>query len=96
MVMVRADIDGLSALATECVRQVDVISSASAVPVKGCSFQATAAAVSAAHAEVLAKGARLIARMQSTADDLTLAAHEYEMTETGSAIALSSMQSVGS
>lgn len=89
MSLIRADIEGLSALAAMCVEQVGVIRGVEHAPAVGRSVQATAAAVSVVHEGVAAAGAKFMARMRSTADDVALAAHEYALTEMDSAFALS-------
>jgi hypothetical protein len=92
--LIRADVEGLSALAATCQRQSGVLGSVEGAPAGGRSFQATAAVVSAVHDEMMASAAMFRARMQSTADDVTIAAHEYALTEANSAGAVSAVNTV--
>jgi hypothetical protein len=89
--LIRADVDGLSALAASCEDQAGVVDGVNAAPPVGQSFQATAETVTLAHGDIAATGAMLAARMQSTADDVTIAAFEYSLTEADSASAVSAV-----
>ncbi|HEX9176914.1 hypothetical protein [Mycobacterium sp.] len=88
---IQADVDGLSVLAANCEQRADVVSTVVGPPPVGPSFQASAAAVLAAHDDITAAGNEFMARMQSTAADVTIAAHEYALTEAGSASAVSAI-----
>jgi hypothetical protein len=87
--LIRADVDGLSALAASCEEQAGVVDGVNAAPPVGQSFQATAEAVTLACADISATGAMFAARMLSTAYDVTIAAFEYSLTEADSASAVS-------
>jgi hypothetical protein len=67
------------------------VSAVNTAPPAGHSFQSTAAAVAAAHADVSATGETFAARLQSTADDMTIAAFEFSLAETDSASAVASV-----
>lgn len=88
---IRAEVDGLSALAANCVQQAEVVSGAAGPPPIGHSFQASVAAVIAAHDDITATADKFAARMRSTASDVTIAAHEYELTEANAASAVSAV-----
>lgn len=81
---IQADVEGLSALAACCFEQAGAVSSVNAAPPVGGSFQPTAAAVAAVHTDVAAAASRFMARLHSTGDDVTIAAHEFALTETHS------------
>jgi hypothetical protein len=83
-VSIRADIEGLSALAACCFEQAGEVSGVNAAPPVGGSFQPTAAAVAAVHTDVAAAASRFAARLRSTGDDVTIAAHEFALAETNS------------
>ena len=89
MGLIQADVDGLSALAASCHQQAGVVGGVNAAPPVPHSFQATAAAVVAAQADIAATAGTFAARMQSTADDVTIAAFEFSLTEAASASAVS-------
>jgi hypothetical protein len=84
MASIEVDPLGLSALAGHCEEQAARLGSMATPSFSGGGFQPSAAAVQAAHADVAAAGARLMARMQSTAAAASTAAVGYVSTETSS------------
>jgi hypothetical protein len=88
--LIRADVQGLSALAASCQEQAAVVSGASAMPRSTVSPQATptTAAIATAQADVSAAGTRFALRMQSSATSFSSAATGFAETETGSTTAL--------
>ena len=78
---VQVDAEGLVALAACCEQHGASLVSVNAPSVGGGGFEPSAAAVRAAHAEVSTTGARLSARMVSTATALSCAAHGYTATD---------------
>jgi hypothetical protein len=91
---VRVDAVGLTALADHCEQQAAMVGAIGTPPLTGGS-QPSAAAVEAAHADVAAAGARLMARMQSTAAAASTAAAGYVSTDSTSANDLAVMGSSG-
>jgi hypothetical protein len=89
--LIRADVKGLLALAASCEEHASAVGGTSGPPPAGNPFQATSAAVAAAHANVAAAGTQLMQRMKSTAAAVTSAAQGYAETEAGSAGALSAV-----
>jgi hypothetical protein len=83
-VSIRADVEGLSALAACCFEQAAAVSGVNAAPPVGGSFQPTGAAVAAVHTDVAAAASRFAARLNSTGDDVTITGHEFALTETNS------------
>jgi hypothetical protein len=88
MGLTRADVTGLTTLAAGCLEHADMVGSVIGAPPLGSSFQATAAAVGTAHADVAATGLTLMVRMQSTAHEIAAAGYEFARTEANSASAL--------
>jgi hypothetical protein len=82
---IRVDAVGLSALAAHCEQQAELVGSIAVAADSGGGFQPSAVAVQAAHADVVAAGARLMARMQSTAAAASTAAVGYVTTDSASA-----------
>lgn len=89
MGLIRVDVKGLTALAANCMEQAGAVAGASVPPPLGGCFQATSAAIAAAHADVAAAGTQLMLRMQATAAEAEAAAQGYAGTEADSAVALS-------
>jgi hypothetical protein len=85
MPSIQVDALGLSTLAGHCEAQAARLGAITPPAVSGGAFQPSAAAVEAAHADVDAMGARLMARMQSTAAAASSAAVEYVTTDASSA-----------
>jgi hypothetical protein len=82
---IQVDAAGLAALASHCQQQATVVGAVSTSTAPGGNFQPSAAAVEAAHGDVTAAGARLAARMASTAADMTVAAAGFTGTDNASA-----------
>jgi hypothetical protein len=76
---------GLSAPAAHWEQQAGVVGSIAVTADSRGGFQPWAVAVQAAHADVVAAGARLTARMQSTAAAASTAAVGYVTTDSASA-----------
>jgi hypothetical protein len=95
MASIEVDALGLSTLAGHCEQQAARLAAIAAPPASGRGFQPSAAAVEAAHADVDAMGARLMARMQSTAAAASSAVAEYVATDTSSASDIAAVGSTG-
>ena len=85
MASIEVDPLGLLAFAGHCEAQATRLASTATPAVAAGGLQPSAAAVEAAHADVAAVGARLMARMQATANAAAAAAGEYVSTDTSSA-----------
>jgi hypothetical protein len=92
---VRVDAAGLSALAAHCEQQAALVGSVASPTLAGGGFQPSAAAVHAGQADVVATGARLMARMQSTAAAASTAAVGYVTTDAASAEELAAVARPG-
>ncbi len=68
-----------------------MVGAISAPSVSGGVFQPSAAAVAAVHADVAGAGATFMARMRSTAADVTTTARNYAGTDAGTASGIASM-----
>lgn len=86
---------GLSELAGRCEVHAARLGSVTPPSVAGAGFQPSAAAVIGAHAEVAAAGARLVARMQSTASTLVSAASGYVGTDADNAAEVAAVGAQG-
>ena len=84
MASIEVDPVGLLTLAGHCEEQAARIASVAAPSLPGGGFQPSVAAVQAAHADVEAAGARLMARMQQTAMAAATVAGAYVSTDTSS------------
>jgi hypothetical protein len=82
---------GLQSLAGVCETKSAAVATASATAAPDTSFQPSAAAVSAIHAEAGLVGARLSGRLTATATHLTSAAAGYTDQETNSAAVLTDL-----
>lgn len=83
--LVRVDAAGLSALAAHCEQQAALVGSIASPALSGGGYQPSAVAVQGAQADVIAAGARLTARMRSTAAAASTAAVGYVNTDSVSA-----------
>jgi hypothetical protein len=95
MASIEVDALGLSALAGHCEEQAARLGAMATPSFSGGSFQPSVAAAQAAHADVAAAGARLMARMQSTAAAASTAAVGYVNTDTSSAANIAAVGSAG-
>ena len=78
---IRADVEGLRALASSCMHHATAIRNPDATPVHGGEIQATAAAIAAAHAEVDLMERNLAGRLVGTAYAAARAAQGFASTE---------------
>jgi hypothetical protein len=92
---VQVDAEGLVALAARCEQHGASLGLVNAPAAGGGGFEPSAAAVRAAHAEVSATGARLSARMVSTAAALAGAAHGYAATDDDNASDIAAVTAQG-
>ena|ERR1700704_2595635 len=95
MASIEVDPVGLLTLAGHCQEQAARLGSMATPPAPGGGFQPSARAVQAAHAEVAAVGARLMARMHETATAAATAAGAYVTTDTSSASDIAEVGSSG-
>lgn len=95
MDVVQVDAEGLVALAARCEQHGASLGSVNPPSVGGGGFEPSAAAVRAVHAEVSATGARLSARMVSTAAALTGAARGYTATDDDNASDIAAVAAQG-
>lgn len=91
MASIEVDSLGLLNLAGRCEAQAARLTPTTTRAASGGSFQPSVAAVQAAHSDVAALGARLVARMQSTATAASTAAVAYATTDTDSAADIASV-----
>jgi hypothetical protein len=94
MASIEVDALGLSTLAGHCEQQAARLAGIAAPSVSGGGFQPSAAAVEAAHADVAAAGARLAARMQSTATAASAAVFEFVTADATAEAAINAVTGV--
>jgi hypothetical protein len=78
--LIRANVEGLSALAGRCEEEAGAVGGTSASPSVAASFQARSSTVTSAHADVAAASTQLTVRLQSTAAEVASAAQGYATT----------------
>ena len=91
MGLIRANVEELSAFATNCREQAGTVGGVGAPPQPGNSFQATSTAVATAHADVATTTTDLMARLQATAAEAGSAAAGFAMTEQDNAATVSAV-----
>lgn len=89
--MLRADIDGLSALAASCQEQAGALAASGSLSSSAGEVTPTAVAVRIAHADVASAATRFTRRMQANAERFSATAAAFAATEEDSSSALASV-----